>query len=147
MGPNPMNNGNVFLEECRRKYELLNEKISSFSKIAVISIMTPVIFTLLTTLFVHFIAGLAHLFLLIFWRIAFYYIRPSGRINDEQFREAFYGDVYSYKDINIEEVLTWLENIMEASGKIDALCYTTIMLTGVIPFMIDVTVIICKFIL
>ena len=147
MGPNPMNNGNVFLEECRRKYELLNEKISDFSKIAVISIMTPVIFTLLTTLFVHFIAGLAHLLLLIFWRVAFYYIRPSGRINDEQFREAFYGDVYSYKDINIEEVLTWLENIMEASGKIDALCYTTIMLTGVIPFMIDVTVIICKFIL
>lgn len=147
MGPNPMNNGNVFLEECRRKYEILNEKISDFSKIAVISIMIPTIFTLFTTLFVNFIAGLAHLFLLIFWRVAFYYIRPSGRINDEQFREAFYGDVYSYKDINIEEVLTWLENIMEASGKVDALCYTTIMLTGIIPFMIDVTVIICKFIL
>lgn len=147
MGPNPMNNGNVFLEECRRKYEGLNEKISNFSKIAVTSLMVPVIFTLFTTLFVNLVAGIAHLFLLVFWRIIIYYARPSGRINDEQFREAFYGDVYSYKDINIEEVLTWLENIMEASGKIDALSYTTIMLTGVTPIMINLIVIICKFIL
>lgn len=147
MGPNPMNNGNVFLEECRRKYEGLNEKISNFSKIAVISIVTPVISTLLTTLFVNPVAGIAHLFLLVFWRAIIYYARPSGRINDEQFREAFYGDVYSYKDINIEEVLTWLENIMEASGKIDTLNYTTIVLTGIIPIMIDMIVIACKFIL
>lgn len=147
MGPNPMNNGNVFLEECRRKYEGLNEKISDFSKIAVISIVTPVIPTLFTTLFVNMIAGIAHLFLLAFWRVIIYYARPSGRINDEQFREAFYGDVYSYKDINIEEVLTWLENIMEASGKIDTLSYTTIVLTGIIPIMVDMIVIGCKFIL
>lgn len=147
MGPNPMNNGNVFLEECRRKYEVMNEKISSFSKIAIISIMIPAIFTLFTTLFVNFIAGIAHLFLLVFWRVVIHCTRPSGRINDEQFREAFYGDAYSYKDINIEEVLTWLENIMEAIGKIDTLCYTTIMLTGIIPFMIDLIVSMCKFIL
>lgn len=147
MGPNPMNNGNVFLEECRRKYEGLNEKISNFSKIAIISIGTSVISTLLTTLFVSSVAGIAHLFLLVSWRTIIYYASPSGRINDEQFREAFYGDVYSYKDINIEEVLTWLENIMEASGKIDTLSYTTIVLTGIIPIMIDMIVIACKFIL
>lgn len=147
MGPNPMNNGNVFLEEARKKYESMNGRILTFSKIAIASLLIPIVITLLTTFLVSEVAGIAHLVVLIIWRIFIVYTRPKNRINDEQFRNAFYGDVYAYNDINIEEVLTWLENIMEAIGIINTLTYATIVLAGIIPIIIDLTVIACKFIL
>lgn len=147
MGPNPMNNGNVFLEEARKKYELMNSRILYFSKIAVVSLLIPIIITLLTIFLVSEIAGIAHLIVLIIWRIFIIRARPNNRINDEQFRNAFYGDVYAYNDINIEEVLTWLENIMEAIGIINTLTYVTIVIAGIIPIIIDLTIIACKFIL
>lgn len=147
MGPNPMNNGNVFLEEARKKYELMNSRILYFSKIAVVSLLIPIIITLLTIFLVNEIAGIAHLIVLVIWRIFIIRARPNNRINDEQFRNAFYGDVYAYNDINIEEVLTWLENIMEAIGIINTLTYSTIVIAGIIPIIIDLTIIACKFIL
>lgn len=38
-------------------------------------------------------------------------------VNEEQIKDAIEGDMFKVQEVNIELVLTWIENVMVANGR------------------------------
>ena len=106
MGPNPMNAGYVFLEETRRKYNLLMVEVENFQRNYIKCVILSCLVFTITGIFVSYAAFVAMAVVNVCWK----------GINQAQFEEAFYGDTYHFAEVNVEEVFTWLENAEKSRG-------------------------------
>ena len=147
MGPNPLNNGGIFLEETRRKFNQLSIEVDNFFRFFLISIIISNIALLLGYIFIHWSIVIFSFLLNAGWCIFLSILKPMKGINQRQFEEAFYGNQYSSNEVNVEEVLTWLENVKEAHGKIAALRYASIMYYILPTIGILITTIVIKVLL
>ena len=147
MGPNPLNNGGIFLEETRRKFNQLSIEVDQFFKYFIITIIASNIALILGIIFIHWSIAIFEVLLNSGWCIFLGALKPMKGINQKQFEEAFYGDQYSANEVNVEEVLTWLENVKEAYGKLNALKYASVMYYVLPTIGILITTIVIKVLL
>ncbi len=52
----------------------------------------------------------------LYWNIRKFLLSP---INKTQISDALYGDMFAIQDVNVELVLTWIENCANAKGRCD----------------------------
>lgn len=116
MGPNPMNAGYVFLEETRRKYNLLVVEVEKFQRNFIRCAILSCFIFVMTALFVSYVAFITMAVTDICFAIIIVRSAPMKGINQAQFEEAFYGDTYHFAEVNVEEVFTWLENAEKSRG-------------------------------
>ena len=116
MGPNPMNAGYVFLEETRRKYNLLMVEVEKFQRNYIRYVILSCFIFVMTALFVSYAALVMMAVTNVCCAIFVIRLAPMKGINQAQFEEAFYGDTYHFAEVNVEEVFTWLENAEKSRG-------------------------------
>lgn len=116
MGPNPMNAGYVFLEETRRKYNLLMVEVEKFQRNYMRYVILSCFIFVMTALFVSYAALIMMAVTNVCCAIFVIRLAPMRGINQTQFEEAFYGDTYHFAEVNVEEVFTWLENAEKSRG-------------------------------
>ena len=116
MGPNPMNAGYVFLEETRRKYNLLMVEVEKFQRNYIKYVILSCLIFTITGIFVSYAAFVAMAVANVCCAIFVLRLAPMKGINQAQFEEAFYGDTYHFAEVNVEEVFTWLENAEKSRG-------------------------------
>lgn len=116
MGPNPMNAGYVFLEETRRKYNLLMVEVEKFQRNYIRYVILSCFIFVMTALFVSYAALVMMAVTNVCCAIFVIRLAPMKGINQSQFEEAFYGDTYHFAEVNVEEVFTWLENAEKSRG-------------------------------
>ena len=116
MGPNPMNAGYVFLEETRRKYNLLMVEVEKFQRNYMRYVILSCFIFVMTALFVSYAALIMMAVTNVCCAIFVLQLAPMKGINQAQFEEAFYGDTYHFAEVNVEEVFTWLENAEKSRG-------------------------------
>lgn len=116
MGPNPMNAGYVFLEETRRKYNLLMVEVEKFQRNYIRYVILSCFIFVMTALFVSYAALVMMAITNVCCAIFVIRLAPMKGINQSQFEEAFYGDTYHFAEVNVEEVFTWLENAEKSRG-------------------------------
>lgn len=116
MGPNPMNAGYVFLEETRRKYNLLMVEADKFQINYIKYVILSCFIFVMTALSVSHAALIMMAVTNGCFAIFIVRFAPMKGINQAQFEEAFYGDTYHFAEVNVEEVFTWLENAEKSRG-------------------------------
>lgn len=118
---NPNNRWNAFLDELFRRY---NDTIPHAVKAVeyllqsiIVSCIFGIICSIMSFTFIPFLVGSSY-------SILCYGIIKSGimkGVNEDQIKAAIEGDMFAIQEVNIELVLTWIENVMIANGRANTL--------------------------
>ena len=117
MPANPNNRWNALLDELFRRYNYtIPHAVKAVENLLRSIIVSCVFGSLFSIISFNFLPILV----LGGYAILCWFIIHSGimtGVNEEQIKDAIEGDMFKVQEVNIELVLTWIENVMVANGR------------------------------
>ena len=117
MPANPNNRWNAFLDELFRRYNdtipHAVKAVENLLRSIIVSCVFGILFSIISFNFLPILV-------LGGYSILCWFIIHSGimnGVNEEQIKDAIEGDMFKVQEVNIELVLTWIENVMVANGR------------------------------